>query len=113
MGRHASPPSRAVEQVKSAVEKAWPEGVAEALSGAGLSPEWAGALVSYVMSEDLGGNPGRDVTTNSIISAGARSVVNVVVRGEGVLAGAPLIPVVLSTCGWPTGPTSSPATWSR
>jgi nicotinate-nucleotide pyrophosphorylase (carboxylating) len=48
------------------------------------------------MSEDLGGNPGRDVTTNSIISAGARSVVNVVVRGEGVLAGAPLIPVVLA-----------------
>ncbi len=96
MGRHASPPSRAVEQVKSAVEKAWPEGVAEALSTAGLSPEWAGALVSYVLSEDLGGNPGRDVTTNSIISAGARSVVNVVVRGEGVLAGAPLIPVVLA-----------------
>ncbi len=96
MGRHASPPSRAVEQVKNAVAKSWPEGIATTLQAAGLSPEWAGALVSYVLSEDLGGNPGRDVTTNSIIPAGARSVVNVVCRGEGVLAGGPLLPVVLA-----------------
>lgn len=96
MGRHASPPSRAVEKVKSAVEKAWPDGVGETLTAAGLSPEWAGALVSMVLSEDLGGNPGRDVTTNSIIPADARSVVNVVVRGEGILAGAPLMAVVLA-----------------
>lgn len=96
MGRHASPPSRAVEQVKSAAAKTWPDGIVEALHDAGLSPEWAGALVSYVLSEDLGGNPGRDVTTNSIIPAGARSVVNVVARAEGLLAGSPLIPVVLA-----------------
>ncbi len=96
MGRHASPPSRAVEQVKTAAATSWPDGIVNSLNAVGLSPEWAGALVSYVLSEDLGGNPGRDVTTNSIISTGARSVVNVVARGEGVLAGAPLIAVVLA-----------------
>lgn len=96
MGRHASPPSRTVEKIKSAVEKAWPEGVGDTLTAAGLSPEWAGALVSMVLSEDLGGNPGRDVTTNSIISSDARSVVNIVARAEGILAGAPLMPVVLA-----------------
>lgn len=96
MGRHASPPSRAVEQIKTAAANTWPDGIVERLHASGLSPEWAGALVSYVLSEDLGGNPGRDVTTNSIIPAGSRSVVNVVARGEGMLAGVPLIPVVLA-----------------
>jgi nicotinate-nucleotide pyrophosphorylase (carboxylating) len=74
----------------------WPEGTSEALETAGLNPEWVGALVSYALSEDLGGNPGRDVTTQSTVRHDADHTVHLVARADGVLAGTPFIPVVLA-----------------
>ncbi|WP_460433208.1 carboxylating nicotinate-nucleotide diphosphorylase [Angustibacter speluncae] len=53
-------------------------------------------MVSYVVSEDLGGNPGRDVTTQATIPVEQRRTVHVVARADGVLAGLPLVPVVLA-----------------
>ncbi|GAB4062577.1 carboxylating nicotinate-nucleotide diphosphorylase [Angustibacter speluncae] len=74
----------------------WPVGTVEELEAADLSPEWVGAMVSYVVSEDLGGNPGRDVTTQATIPVEQRRTVHVVARADGVLAGLPLVPVVLA-----------------
>ncbi len=74
----------------------WPPGTAEALETAGLNPEWVGALVSYALSEDLGGNPGRDVTTQATVEPGATRTAHLVARADGVLAGTPFVPVVLA-----------------
>ncbi len=74
----------------------WPPGTTEALDTAGLNPEWVGALVSYALSEDLGGNPGRDVTTQATVGADTERTAHLVARADGVLAGTPVVPVVLA-----------------
>ncbi len=95
MGRHSSSPPEGVEQLLDH-GPGWQDGTFEQLEVAGLSPEWAAAMISYVVSEDLGGNPGRDVTTQAIISPQSRCTVHLVAREAGLVAGMPLVPVVLA-----------------
>ena len=60
-----------------------------------LFPEAAAAaVVRTALDEDLGGFPGRDVTTAATIPAAQRSTAHVVAREDGVVAGLPLAPVV-------------------
>jgi nicotinate-nucleotide pyrophosphorylase (carboxylating) len=54
----------------------------------------AQAVVDGALDEDLGGFPGLDVTSSATIPATQRSTAHIVARAEGVLAGAPLIPLV-------------------
>jgi nicotinate-nucleotide pyrophosphorylase (carboxylating) len=81
----------------------------QALSDAGLDPSWVHALVVRALEEDLGGrrvpgsasSVGHDVTTEATISADAEGQAHVVARAAGVVAGLPLIPVVLAeTATW-------------
>jgi len=51
----------------------------------------AQVVVENALDEDLGGFPGRDVTTYATIPATQRSTAHVVARADGVLAGIPLI----------------------
>jgi nicotinate-nucleotide pyrophosphorylase (carboxylating) len=51
-------------------------------------------LAELAREEDLGGVGGVDVTSEATIDAGARGVALVVAREKGVLAGAPLFPVL-------------------
>jgi len=94
MGRHSPSPPDVVRRAEDG--PGWPVGTLEELGAAGLSPEWVGAMVSYVVSEDLGGNPGRDVTTQSTIPPGSHRTAHLVARAPGVLAGMPVVPVVLA-----------------
>ena len=94
MGRHSVSPQAVLRRPGDG--PGWPVGTVEELEAADLSPEWVGAMVSYVVSEDLGGNPGRDVTTQATIPVEQRRTVHVVARADGVLAGLPLVPVVLA-----------------
>jgi len=54
----------------------------------------AQVVVENALDEDLGGFPGRDVTTYATIPATQRSTAHVVARADGVLAGIPLISLV-------------------
>ena len=94
MGRHSPSPPDVVRRTEDG--PGWPVGTLEELAAAGLSPEWVGAMVSYVVSEDLGGNPGRDVTTQSTIPPDSHRTAHLVARAPGVLAGMPVVPVVLA-----------------
>lgn len=52
-------------------------------------------LVQRALDEDLGPGPGRDVTTLATIPAEQVSVAHVVARADGVLAGLPVVALVL------------------
>jgi len=52
-----------------------------------LDAEWLAAAVERALDEDLGGNPGRDVTTQSTIDATTRVEGSLVMREAGVVAG--------------------------
>lgn len=52
-----------------------------------LDAKWLARLVEATLDEDLGGSPGRDVTTQATISPDAVVRGDVVVRAPGVLAG--------------------------
>lgn len=52
-----------------------------------LDGRWLSDLVTRALDEDLGGNPGRDVTTQSTISAETSVTGEIVVRADGILAG--------------------------
>ena len=54
----------------------------------------AQSVVDGALDEDLGGFPGRDVTSSATIPATQRSTGHVVARADGVLAGIPLISLV-------------------
>lgn len=58
---------------------------------------WVEALVETALTEDLGGDPGRDVTTEATVPAGARATVVVRAREDGTLAGGIVWPVVLAS----------------
>jgi nicotinate-nucleotide pyrophosphorylase (carboxylating) len=88
---------------------AWQEGSREALVDAGLDPAWVRNLVLRALDEDLGGRPqrvggtprggrtaGHDVTTEATIPPEAEGTAHVVARGDGVVSGLPLLPVVLA-----------------
>lgn len=61
-----------------------------------LSASWLAGAVAQALDEDLGDEPGRDVTTQATIAAGDTVAGRIVMRTEGVLAGAPVIKETLS-----------------
>lgn len=60
-----------------------------------LEPAWLSATVTAALDEDLGANPGRDVTTQATISSSVQVVGDVVVRDDGVLAGIDIVEAVV------------------
>ena len=56
-----------------------------------LTVEWLADTVRRALDEDLGGDPGRDVTTQAIIDPDAAVTGEIVVREPGVVAGVPVI----------------------
>ena len=56
-----------------------------------LDASWLAECVDRTLSEDLGGDPGRDVTTQATIDAAATVTGHVVAREAGVLAGLDVI----------------------
>ena len=67
-------------------------GVVAALTAAGLDPAYVEALVRATVAEDLDG--GVDVTSAATVPAEQRSTLDLVVRGSGVSAGAPVAAAV-------------------
>lgn len=61
-----------------------------------LRAAWLASSVGEALDEDLGGEPGRDVTTYSTIAKGAQVNGTVVMREDGVIAG---IAVIAETLG--------------
>ncbi len=61
-----------------------------------LDPAWLSATVAAALDEDLGGRPGRDVTTQATISSATQVTGDVVVREDGVLAGIDIVAEVVS-----------------
>ncbi|MDN4471982.1 carboxylating nicotinate-nucleotide diphosphorylase [Demequina sp. SYSU T00b26] len=60
-----------------------------------LAQSWLADAVRRTLSEDLGGFPGRDVTTQATIPSDARVSAAVVMRESGVVAGLDVVPEVL------------------
>ncbi|WP_315096476.1 carboxylating nicotinate-nucleotide diphosphorylase [uncultured Cellulomonas sp.] len=60
-----------------------------------LDPAWTARTVSVALDEDLGPEPGRDVTTQSTISPDAVGAADLVARQDGVVAGLVVVPEVL------------------
>lgn len=56
-----------------------------------LDSAWLTRAIALALDEDLGGEPGRDVTTQATISPDAQVTGDVVVREEGVVAGLTVI----------------------
>ncbi|MGD9954895.1 MAG: carboxylating nicotinate-nucleotide diphosphorylase [Candidatus Nanopelagicales bacterium] len=69
--------------------------VVSALESAGLDPAYVEALVRATVAEDLDG--GVDVTSAATVPADQRSTLDLVVRGTGVSAGAPVAAAVFDT----------------
>ncbi len=61
-----------------------------------LDATWLTDTVSRALDEDLGGNPGKDVTTQALIDPEASVTGEMVAREAGVVAGIPVISEVLS-----------------
>jgi nicotinate-nucleotide pyrophosphorylase (carboxylating) len=79
-------PKRPARQVPSAELTA-------ALAAAGLEPAYVLGVVESAITEDLGG--GIDVTSQATIPADQMSTADVVARGDGVVAGLPIVRAVL------------------
>lgn len=62
---------------------------------AGLRSSWMRRIVEVALDEDLGPRPGRDVTTLATVSSQAQATAHLVAREDGVVAGLPLVPVVV------------------
>lgn len=60
-----------------------------------LDPAWTARTVAIALDEDLGPQPGRDVTTQATIPPGERGTADLVAREDGVVAGLVVIPEVL------------------
>ena len=54
--------------------------------GAGLDPAWVADVVRRTLDEDLGGYPGRDVTSQATIAASSGAVAHLMARADGVVA---------------------------
>lgn len=61
-----------------------------------LAQEWIARVIANALDEDLGGWPGRDVTTQATIATDARVSADVVVREAGVVAGVAIIAETLT-----------------
>lgn len=87
-------PSAPVSPVETPAERS--AGLPPELSGAaGLDPAWVADTVRRTLSEDLGGDPGRDVTSQSTIDASSVAVAHLVAREAGVVAGLVLVQEVV------------------
>ena len=69
-----------------------PANVSAALVSAGLDPAWIMEIVDRALAEDLDG--GVDVTSVATVPADQRSVLDLVAKGDGVVAGTPLAAAV-------------------
>ena len=67
--------------------------------GVPLDPAWIARIVATALDEDLGPEPGRDVTTQATIPAEERGVAHLVARADGVVAGLVVVPEVLAQVG--------------
>lgn len=67
-----------------------------AVRQAALDAGWVADLVTRALDEDLGGRPGRDVTTEATIPESAEGVAQLVARAGGVVAGLELWHAVLA-----------------
>ncbi|GIG53738.1 carboxylating nicotinate-nucleotide diphosphorylase [Demequina activiva] len=56
-----------------------------------LRASWLASAIGEALDEDLGGEPGRDVTTQATIPASATVTGEIVMREDGVIAGIPVI----------------------
>ena len=61
-----------------------------------LDPLWLRATVSRALDEDLGSDPGRDVTTQATVSPHDRGTAHLVARASGVVAGLVVVPEVVA-----------------
>src|SRR5665811_1520256 len=61
-----------------------------------LDPLWLRATVSRALDEDLGADPGRDVTTQATVSRDSRGTAHLVARASGVVAGLVVVPEVVA-----------------
>jgi len=61
-----------------------------------LDPLWLRATVSRALDEDLGADPGRDVTTQATVSPDSRGTAHLVARASGVVAGLVVVPEVVA-----------------
>ncbi len=76
----------------------WPEAVVAAVRSAGIDPDGLGDLIRMALDEDLDG--GVDVTTVATVPADQRATLDLVARGGGVSAGAPIAAAVFAeVCG--------------
>lgn len=64
-----------------------------------LDPHWLRDTVARALDEDLGGTPGRDLTTEATVPADATGTAHVVARAAGVVAGLPVVAEVLAQVG--------------
>ena len=60
-----------------------------------LDRRWLAETIERTLTEDLGGNPGRDVTTQATISADAAVTGELVARETGILAGIDVLDEIL------------------
>jgi nicotinate-nucleotide pyrophosphorylase (carboxylating) len=68
-----------------------------------LDRTWLGAAVARALDEDLGGDPGRDVTTQATVSADVAGEAHLVARADGVVAGLVAVEPVLEQVAWRLG----------
>ncbi|MBO3085037.1 carboxylating nicotinate-nucleotide diphosphorylase [Cellulomonas fengjieae] len=63
---------------------------------AALDPAWIARTVAVALDEDLGLEPGRDVTTQATIPPDATGAADLVARQDGVVAGLVVVPEVVA-----------------
>ena len=73
------------------------------MSGFAFPTQDALRIARTALAEDLGGLDGVDVTTEATIDPSTLAVANIVARAPGVVAGLPVIDLVLSECAAITG----------
>lgn len=89
-----------------------PDTTGPTLSGdVGPDPAALTQLVAIAMDEDLGPAPGRDVTTQATVDAGAQGRADVVAREAGTVAGLVVVPVVLDEVAERLGLARPTVTW--
>src|SRR5664279_4347933 len=59
-----------------------------------LDQRWLAEIIERTLDEDLGGDPGRDVTTQATISADAVVTGELVAREAGILAGIDVVEMI-------------------
>lgn len=81
----AATPSAAAPSPPASASPASPAGAGDV--PAGLDPAWLADVVRRTLDEDLGGYPGRDVTSQATIAASSGAVAHLMARADGVVAG--------------------------